>query len=181
MLRTEAMPSFNKDLAGDVFEPAQEVGTLEVQGIIEMGIAQSRENDFGGACFGDRQRGEKKDRAVPPGLVALARTRGRGDEEEEASVGATKYMLDEMHHKNMVRALKGAGKKESEGAMVDVEIGKVETGRATDNENIAKSLQALDTLVESVDSWMKQPSKKRRIRRTLLQARTIDTREVESE
>lgn len=44
---------------------------------------------------------------VPGGLIALARARGRGDEEEGASVGATKYMLDEMHHKNMVQAFKG--------------------------------------------------------------------------
>lgn len=38
--------------------------------------------------------------------------------------------------------------------MVDVETGKVETGRVTDSEHIAKSLQALDNAAESADSWM---------------------------
>ena len=155
VLGTEPMPQFSNNLDEDEGEGPI---TRNIPGIIEAGIAQSREDEFGTACFGDRERHVRSARVIPGGLIEMARRRDRGVEEnEESSVGATKYMVDEVHHQNMVRALKGKPPTTAKA--------EVASASATYTGRVERNLKGLAEVEGSAEAWKHQQSKRRKVSR----------------
>lgn len=150
VLGTEAMSTFTNYIDDDDRDVPR---TRRVPGMIEAGIAQSREDEFGTAWFGGQERHVRSDRSVPGALIELARRRNGDDDEEESSIGATRYMVDEVHHQNMVRALKG---KPSLTPRVEVE-----SASTTNTGSVERNLKELAEAEGSAEARKKQRSKSR--------------------
>lgn len=154
-LATEPMPQFSDNRYEDDGEGPT---TRDIPGMIEAGIAQSREDEFATAWFGDRERHVRSARVIPGGLIEMARLQDRGVEaNEESSVGATKYMVDEVHHQNMIRALKG-----KPSTVAKVEVAGMS---ATDTGGVERNLEGLDEVQGSAEASKQHRSKKRRVSR----------------
>lgn len=153
-LGAEAMPTFISRIDDDEIDVPR---TRRVPGMIEAGIAQSREDEFGTAWFGGQERHVRSDRSVPGGLIELARRRNGGDDEEESSVGATRYIVDDVHHQKMVRALKG---KPSLTPKVEVE-----SASTKNTGSVERNLKELAEVEGLAEAWKQQRSKRRRVSR----------------
>lgn len=156
------------ELYGDKIKMEESSTFLRVQ---EFGIAQSRDDDFGSAWMGVKQRRKVRNRGVPNGLVELVRRQTHVNEEEQ-TVEATQSHVGAAYQTSMQRAL--AGKTSAAKAPDKAHAADSAQGRLTkDVVSVSMSLKEAEKVEESTGKWFDKRPSKQGTRRTRVELKTF--------